>query len=285
MQKDFREFSETELQDRLFQRGWVTAEVNDIPRFQRSYARVNALLAGVAWNETIAATPSYLQEQAPYLSRGFAIHADATETEVDVEIFGYADDKVELIKVNLADKHFYKSGFEDIEPEAFNEWLLFKGNPGDPATNSKEYYEQNERSAELRILCLELIKYYEIVIATGGRDDGALGSLMDMNSRLSELAVVPRMHTGAKRVEFIDPIKRVEWLAGQLRDILHHGHGLQGNARAIIEEHNLLHSHEGSGRIVIDQSENSEATKLVYLQMNLLAAKKMLDANAENDRL
>ena len=98
MQKDFREFSETELQDRLFQRGWVTAEVNDIPRFQRSYARVNALLAGVAWNETIAATPSYLQEQAPYLQRGFAIHADATETEVDVEIFGYADDKENLIK-------------------------------------------------------------------------------------------------------------------------------------------------------------------------------------------
>ncbi len=275
MVKDFRNYSETELQDRLIQRGWVSLDDDDFPRFERAYARVNTLLGSTAWRDVIAHLPSELDKKAPYLQRGLGIGTKTIDTEVKVEIMGRSDVKSDLMQVSAIDRYFRKSGFEDIEPDALNIWLDLKEHSEGLVVSTKEYFEQDKRSSELRSLSLEIIKYAEILVASDGADKVAVSTLMDLNSRLVELSIVPEMHVGSHPRELVGAVKRAEWIAGQLRYILDR-YSLIGSSESLASMRN-----DTSGLIIIGPDRNAETVSLVYLLISLSRVKELLDADAE----
>lgn len=274
-----------QMQEELLGRGWEhSISEYEVSTIERSYARVNPALDGHNWREAIADFPAVLDAAAPYLPRGLAISTAGKETEVTVGLLADIDDVNDVTKVYILDSHLRERGFEEVDERMLADWLAMKGEPGSARLGSKEYYEQNPRSAELREIGVELIEHYTRVIAEEGMEGEAMERLLELNQRLAQLAIELNMHTGAPAVEFVDPVKRVEWVTGVLRNALLEGWGFSGRARAVLEEHNILASSGGDIK-VIDMKSPSEAPGTASLLMGLASLSEHLDSQAdESDR-
>lgn len=271
-----------QMQEELLGRGWEhSVSEYDVSTIERSYARVNPALAGHNWREAIAEFPAVLSTTAPYLPRGLGICTAGEETGVKVGLLADIDDVNDVTKVYILDWHLRERGFEEVDEEMLADWLVMKGEPDSPRIGSKEYYEQNPRSAELREIGVELIKQYTRVIAEEGMEGEAMARLLELNQKLAQPAIEPNMHTSAPAVEFVDPIKRAEWVMGVLRNALFEGWGFSGKARAVLEEHDIL-AGAGGDMKVIDMRSPSEALSAASLLMSLASLSEHLDAEADD---
>ncbi|HKR81393.1 MAG TPA: hypothetical protein VJR27_00120 [Candidatus Saccharimonadales bacterium] len=271
-----------QMQEELLGRGWEhSVSEYDVSTIERSYARVNPALEGHNWRDAIAEFPSVLDDTAPYLPRGLGISTAGKETEVTVGLLADLDDVNDVTKVYILDSHLRERGFEEVDEKMLADWLVMKGEPGAARIGSKEYYEQNPRSAELREIGVELIEQYTRVIAEEGMEGEAMERLLELNQKLAQLAIEPNMHTGAPAVEFVDPVIRAEWVTGVLRNALLEGWGFSGKARAVLEEHDILAGAGGEMKI-IDMQSPSEAPSTASLLMGLASLSEHLDSEADD---
>jgi hypothetical protein len=104
--------------------------------------------------------------------------------------------------------------------------------------------------------------------------------ILELNRQLAELEVKPNMHAGSRPVELIDPVKRAEWISGQLRNLLQEGYGFGGNANALLEEHDLMTGGE-DGIKIIDSNSASEAPSYARLLLGLGLLAEKLGATAD----
>lgn len=271
-----------QMQEELLGRGWQhSVSEYDVSTIERSYARVNQALDGHNWRDAIGEFPAVLDATAPYLPKGLGISTAGKETEVMVELLADIDDVNDVTKVYILDWHLRERGFEEVDEKMLADWLVMKGEPDSPRIGSKEYYEQNPRSAELREIGVELIEQYTRVVVEEGMEGEAMERLLGLNQRLAQLAIEPNMHTDAPAVEFADPVKRAEWVTGVLRNALLEGRGFSGQARAVLEEHDIL-AGAGGDMKVIDMQSPSEAPNAASLLMGLASLSKYLDSEADD---
>lgn len=271
-----------QMQGELLGRGWEhSVNEYDVSTIERSYARVNPALEGRNWREAIADFPAVLDTAAPYLPHGPGISTAGKETEVMVGLLADIDDVNDVTKVYILDMHLRERGFEEVDEKMLADWLVMKSEPDSPRIGSKEYYEQNPRSAELREIGLELIKQYARVITEEGMEGEAMERLLELNEKLAQLAIEPNMHTGAPAIEFVDPVKRAEWVTGVVRNALLEGWGFSGKARAVLEEHDISAGVGGDRKIIDMQSPSSEAPSIASLLAGLASLSEHLDSDAE----
>lgn len=283
---EYEEFDSTNLtteqmREELFGRSWEYAvSAHGISAFSRTYQRVNLALEGDDWRETVEDFPYVLQDVAPELPMGRRVWVSGNETEVAVRLRADADDANDVTRVYALDWYLRDCGFEEIDEAVLADWSVLKGEPGSPRIGSKAHYEQHPRSAELRTIGIELIASYTSVVRDEGMEGEAMARLLALNRRLAQLAIEPGMHVGAPMVEFVDSVKRAEFVAGSLRSILLEGWGFAGNAGAVLAEHDML-AGEGGELRMIDMRSSSPAPSAARLLMTLGSLAEMLDAAAD----
>jgi len=264
------------MQQALLDSGWEHSVDESVGMFTKKYAQINPLVAGEAWRGFIGSVPKVLQERAPLLEGGFAIQTSHGNTDLEISLFGKLGRRGDVTKVYVLDAYLRESGFEEIDPETFDEWNELKVDAGEPQPGTKEHYEQDPRAAKIRLLAIHTLNCYVRDILSQGDDEEALGELLEANRQLTELGVEPGMRTGEPRKNYMDPVVRAEWVAGAIRESLARGYGLSGNARALIAEHNISPDDE-----VIMVSSKSPAARDMLLLSSLEQLAYHLDPDAE----
>lgn len=94
----------------------------------------------------------------------------------------------------------------------------------------KKFFESEPRSALIRNSCLGALQAAQKMIDSDGQDKLAEAELMEANRHLTELGIKPGMHvitatdpetTTKERMKIkTDPLIAVEYLAGQLRNLI-----------------------------------------------------------------
>ncbi len=244
------------MRQALVEHGWEQVAEDGVPFFKREYPRVNETLGGQEWRKIVMGF-SHVKEGSE-LPPGQMISMAGNDTEATVQIAGDSENRSDLTKAFLLDRYLRSQGFEEMDESLLTDWLTLKGELGAPERESREFYEQDPRAAELRELCLEAIEEYQKVIISEGTEGPAIEALLDLNQRMEELGIKPDMHAGRKAVELVDPVSVAEWAAGQLRNLLTKGYGFSDRVRALLQEHDLLGG-EGDGTMAIDTKASPEA--------------------------
>jgi hypothetical protein len=269
-----------EMQTRLTETGWTFRPAQMQPpetggpplpgKLERHYPRINDALDGYNWRQAISEYPAAMAEAMPDERRGFAVGTEADELEVTVSLFADPSERWDFEKVYVMDAHLRARGFEDIDPVRRDEWLQLK-DATEQGLGTKEYYERDPRAAELRELSLQAIDDYAAVALREGMDGSAMGRLLDANRRLAELDVSADTHVGARPVELIEPAKRAEWIAGQVRSALQAGYGFSGDAEQVIRDNSTQ-----TGDFGLSVTSQPEALQAMYLLDGLLMLREKL---------
>lgn len=116
---------------------------------------------------------------------------------------------------------------------------------------TREFYEQDQRATLLRNICLRALDACGDMLATEDENPDALAVLLDTNSQLVDMGIVPNMHVippdepdrDAYRHRMAnDPVVASEWIAGQVRESLIGTNGLtdSGSLKTLTEHDELL---------------------------------------------
>jgi len=96
-----------------------------------------------------------------------------------------------------------------------------------------EFYNGHPRSKQIRAICLEALEVAQHVL--DHRDTSELGRLLDCNRQLTQLKVIPLMHTiedgdpetDIKKLQLAcDPVLAAEYVAGQIQFLLQESQAL-----------------------------------------------------------
>lgn len=225
------------MQESLLAAGWTHPDAGHPEQgfggFYREYPRVNALLQGAEYVLRIFELSEVVAQRAPWLVTGMGVGRWSTETEVGVEVSGRFNEIQDATQAMVADRYLREAGFEAIEDDRLQDWLIMKGEPGQPRPGTVAFFEQSERAVAIRALTIPFIRDYKAMVLGEGIRDESVQRLLDANQALAALGVRHRMHEDARPVAFMDPVVRA------VRTTLMDGVGLSGGARARLQEHDL----------------------------------------------
>ena len=229
------------MREDLANDGWeYSVSEYGVPKFSRTYARINSVLEGEDWRELVVQLPQVLHEVAPELG-ALSVGMEGEITGVTISFLQDENDETGVKKVFIANQFFKSVGFEEIDEDAFANWLAMKDKLEEPNVGTKEFFETNPRSARIRELSLSLIDEYAAVVGDQGIEGDAIDRLIGFNHELAEMGVEPGMQTGRPKIDYLsDPVITAEWAAGQIRSLIASGEGLSGGALALIQEHDLF---------------------------------------------
>lgn len=242
--EDLQRMSLEVMQASLLAAGWTHPGAGHPEQgfggFYREYPRVNTLLQGTEYVRHIFELSGVIARRAPWLTTGLGIGRWGTETEAGVEVSGRFHEIQDATQAMVADRYLREVGFETIEDDRLQDWLVMKGEPGQPRPGTAAFFEQSERAVAIRALTIPFIRDYKAVVLGDGMHDESVRRLLDTNQALTALGVEYRMHEDARPVAFMDPIVRAERVAALVRTTLMDGVGLSGGARARLQEHDLI---------------------------------------------